>query len=146
MSPLGLSVAQCRAQLAEQTVELALSGIERVAEATRCARGIVEVAIAEAISVHSQVDSRVASLVAHAKASTAHAISTLSKHVKEVAAHMEEQTSRAVGTIAQQLEKEIEAVAVSTVMMSEKHMRSAVDGLRNEVKLHRHQNHANFEK
>ena len=72
-----------------------------MAEATQCAYGIAEAAIAEATPVHNQVDSRVASLVVHAKASTAQTISALSERIREVMGHTEEQTSCIVGTVAQ---------------------------------------------
>ena len=107
MLPLGLSVAQRHAQLAEQTVDLALSSAGQVVEATQCAHDIVEAAIVEAMSVCSQVESRVALLAAHAEVSMAQAVSALSKRIREVAAHTEEQTSRVVGIIAQQLEKRL---------------------------------------
>ena len=78
-----------------------ISAIGRVVEETHRAHGIAEAAIAEAKSVHGEVESRVASLVAQAKASTAHIIDALSKRMGEVAAETEAKTSRAVGTIAQ---------------------------------------------
>ena len=121
-----------------------MSGRGRIAEETRCAHGIAKSAVVEATAVRSQVESRVASLAVEAKASTAHAVSALSKCVKEVVVHTEEQTLRIIGTVAQQLEKEIEAAAVSTAAMSERHTHSAVDGLRDEVKVHIEQNCADF--
>ena len=73
------------------------------------------------MSIDNQVGSRVVSLPAHTKASTVQAVNALSERMKEVAAHIEEQTSHIVGAVDQQLEKEIEAVVVSTIVMSEKH-------------------------
>ena len=62
VSPVGLSVAQRCAQLAEQTAAMAMSGVDQVAEVTKLACGVVEAAIAEATSVHNHVESRVSSL------------------------------------------------------------------------------------
>ncbi|MCG8318373.1 MAG: hypothetical protein MI921_02615 [Cytophagales bacterium] len=119
-----------------------MSGVGQVEEANRCARCIVEAAVAKETSIRSQVESRVASLVVHAKASTAQAVSALSECMKEVAVHMEEQTSCIVGAVAQQLKKEIEAFAVTVATTSEKHTRSAVYGLHEEVMAHLDQNRA----
>ena len=140
-----LLVVQRYVQLVAQTVESAMSNVARVAEATQLAHGIVEATIAKAIAIRSQMESKVASLVAQVEASTAHVVNALSKCMKEVAAHTKEQTSCVVGTIVQQLDKEIEATAVSATVVSERHTRSAVDNLRDEVKAHLEQNRANFE-
>ena len=105
-----------------------------MAEAIRCACSVAKAAIAEATSVHSLVESRVASLAVHAKARIVQAVSALSERIRGLVVHMEKQMSHVVGTIAQQLEKEIEAAVVSTAMTSERHTSSVVDGLRNEVK------------
>ena len=67
VSPLGLSVAQRCTQLAKQTAESVMSGIGKVAEATRRAHGVAEAAIAEATSVRSQVESRIALLATQVK-------------------------------------------------------------------------------
>ena len=78
-----------------------MSGVGRIVEETHCARGIAEAAIAKAKTVHGKVESRVASLVAQAKASIPHIAHVLSKRVSEVVADTEAKTSHAVGTIAQ---------------------------------------------
>ena len=49
----------------------------------------MEAAIAEAKSVHDKVESRVASLVVQAKASTVQVVGALSEHIKEVGASSE---------------------------------------------------------
>ena len=120
LSPLGVSVAQRRAQLAERITESAMSRVGRVTEETRCARGIVEAAIAEAKSVHGEVESRVASLAAQAEASTVQVVGALCKHVKEMVPHSEAETSCVIGFVAQQLEKEVEVAMVSAATMSER--------------------------
>ena len=142
LSPLGLSVAQRRAQLAEQVAESAMSGVRCVADETRCAREVAEAAIAEARSVHGEVQSKVASLMARADASAAHAIEVLSGRVQEVAEHSQVQTSRIAVAVAQQLEKEIEATVTSTAATTEIQTRTAVEGMRCDVQAQIDQNRA----
>ena len=74
------------AKYAEQTAESAMLSVGHVAEETRRVRNVVEAAIAEAKSVHGEVESRGATLAAQAKASTAHIVGVLSECVQEVAA------------------------------------------------------------
>ena len=71
---------------AEQTPESTMSNVGHVVEETRRVRGVTEAAIAEAKSVHDEVESKVASLVAYAEASTAHVTRVLSKRVEEATA------------------------------------------------------------
>ena len=78
-----------------------MSRVGRVAEETRHAHGIAEAAIAEAKSVHSEIESKVSSLVAQAAASIAHITDALSKCVGELAAETEAKALHTVGTIAQ---------------------------------------------
>ena len=84
LSPLGLSVAQRCAQLVEQVAESAMLGVGCVADETRRAHEVAEAVIAEARSVHGEVQSKVASLTARANASTAHVIEVLTGCVQEV--------------------------------------------------------------
>ena len=123
-----------------------MSGVSRAAEETCRARGIPEAAIAEAKSVHGEVESRVASLAAQAESSTVHITDALSKRMGEVAAKTEAETLCAIGTTAQQLEKEIEAAAVSTAMMSDQRTHSVVEGLRTKIQAQISQNQADFER
>ena len=88
-------------QLAEQTPESVMSSVGRITEEARRARDIADVAIAKAKSVHREVESRVALLVAQAEATTTHIADALSKCMSEVAADTEAKTLRVVGTIAQ---------------------------------------------
>ena len=97
-------------------------------------------------SMHGEVQSRVALLVAQAEASTAHVVDVLSKRVSEVAAQSEVQASHIVGTVAQRLEKDIEAAVVRAVVTSERHTRSVVHGLREEVKAHMVQTRSDLER
>ena len=111
----------------EWTTESPMSGIDRVMEETRRVQDLAEAAIAEAKSVHCEVDRRVAMLVAQATATTAHGVDALSKCISEVVVQSEAQTSRIVGTVAQQLEKGIEAAMWSATAMSEHNTHIAVD-------------------
>ena len=62
-------------------------------EETRRVRDVAEAAVAEAKSVHGEVESRVATLAVQAEATTAHVVDALSKCVSKVAAQSEAQTS-----------------------------------------------------
>ena len=104
-SPLGVSVAQHCAQLAERPAESALSGIGQVAEEIRHACSVAEAAISEARSLHGEIESKVSSLEAQAATSTAHITDALSKCVGEVMAETEGKTSHIVGTVANSWKK-----------------------------------------
>ena len=73
-SPLGVSVAQRRAQLAEQSAATAISGIGHVEKETRRVCEMVEATTAEARSVCDNVESRVATLAAVVDASAARTV------------------------------------------------------------------------
>ena len=120
--------------------ESALSGVGQVADAMRRAREIAEAAIAEAKSVHSIVESEVASLMARTNASTTHAVEVLSGQVQEVAAHSKAQTSRVAEAVTWQLESEIQAAVTSTAVTAELNTRAAVEGMRQDVKAQLEQN------
>ena len=66
-----------------------MSGVGCVAEETRHVLNIEGVAIAEAKSVHDEVERKVALLAAQTEASTTHIIGVLSESVKAVAEHSE---------------------------------------------------------
>ena len=139
-SPLGVLVVQHHAKYVEQTAETAMSAVGCVVEETRHVRGVAEAAIAEANSVHDAVESKVASLMAYAKASTAHITGVLSKRVEEVAAHSEAQVSRVAEVVTQQLEKEIQAAVTSTAMTAKVQMCIVVEGMRRDVQAQIEQN------
>ena len=98
-----------------------MSGVGRSTEETHCVCDVAKAAIAEAKSVHGEVESRVALLAAQAKASTTHIAGVLSERVQELAAHSEVQASRIADAVSQQLERGFEAVATSTAVTSERH-------------------------
>ena len=77
-SLLGISVAQCHAQLAKRGAECAMSGMGQIADEACRVHRVAEAAIAEARSVHGDVESRVASLSVQDNASTTHIIGVLS--------------------------------------------------------------------
>ena len=118
--PLGVLVAQRHAQLAERVAENAMSGVSQITDEARRVRGVAEAAIAEAMSVHGEVESRVALLAAQADVSTAHIVGVLSQRVQEVVEHSDAQASRVAGEVSQQLEKGLEAVTTSAAVMSER--------------------------
>ena len=64
LSPLGVSVAQRRAQLAAQSAATAVSGVGRIEKETSRVRDLVEATAAEAKSVRGEVESRIAELAA----------------------------------------------------------------------------------
>ena len=80
---------QCHAQLAEKIAESAISRMGQVADETRRACEVAEAAIAEARSMHGEVQRKLASLTARADASAAHAVEVLSGRVQEVAEHFQ---------------------------------------------------------
>ena len=84
--------------------------------------------------MHGEVQSKVASLTARANASAAHAVEVLSGRMQEVAEQSQVQMSRVAVAVAQQLEKEIEAATSSTAATAEIHTRTAVEGMRRDVK------------
>ena len=102
--------------MAEKIAESAISRVGQVANKMQCAHEVTEAAIDEVRSVHREVQSKVALLMAHADVSTAHAIEVLSGCVQEVARYSEAQMSRVAEAVAQKLEKEIEGAVTSTAV------------------------------
>ena len=141
-SPIGVSDAQRRAQMAEQIAESAFSGVGQVADETRRAREVAEAAIAEARSVHGAVESRVAALSARADESTTHAVEVLTEQMRQTAAETEAKASRTVGTVVQQLEKEITAAAMSAAATAEVTTRTMVEGVKRDVQAQMDKNRA----
>ena len=87
-----------------------MSGVGRIVGATRLAHGVAEVAIVEATSVHSHVESRVAPLAKEAEATT----------------------SRTIREISQWLKHELDTVASGTIAASTQNTHAAIEGLRTE--------------
>ena len=129
--------------MAEQVAESAMSDVGHIVDETHCAHEVAEAAIAEARSMHGEVQSKVASLMARADASTVHTVEVFSGRVREVAEHLEVQTSRVAEAVTQQLEREIEAATTSTATMVEVQTRTAVEGMRRDVQEQIEQNRAN---
>ena len=139
--PIGISVAQRRAQMAEQIAESAFSGVGQVADETHRARKVAEAAIAEARSVHGVVESRVVALSAHADESTTHTVEVLTEQMRQTMAETEVKASRTIGTVVQQLEKEITAAVMSTAVTANVTMRTMVEGVRRDVQAQMDKNH-----
>ena len=110
-----------------------MSGMGQIADEAGHVRRVAEVAIAEARSVHGEVESRVALLAAQADASIAHIVGVLSQRVQEVEEHSDAQASRIAGEVSHQLEKGLEAVVTSTAITSERQTRMAVEKLQNQI-------------
>ena len=88
-SPLGLSVAQQCAQLAEQTAVSAMSRVGRIADETHCMHELVEATSAKARSVRGEVESRVATSAAKADTSASRAVEEIIGSVREVAVYLD---------------------------------------------------------
>ena len=146
MSPIGVSVAQRRAQMAEQIAETAISGVGRVEEEMQHACSVAEAAIAEAATVSSRMESNVAHVAAQTEAKTAQVVMALAECVHKSVVETEARTSRTVGSMVQQLEREIEAATMGVAVMSEMKIKSAVEGLRSKIKAHLDQNRADFDR
>ena len=112
----------------------------------RLARRVAEAAIAEATSVHSQIESRVALLAAQAEATTLHAVREMAGEVQVVVVQVEDSTSRVIGAVAQLLESKIEMVATCTIVTSARNTQVVVDGLRTQVEAQMNQNCVDLER
>ena len=141
-SPLGLSVAQRRARLAEQSAATAISSVGRVEAETCRVRELVEATSAEAKSVRGEVESRVATLAAAADASAMRAVTEIAGQVEKVAAYSDAQASRVAAEVTQRLEQEIGAAASSTAATAEITIRTAVEGVRRDIQAQMDQNRA----
>ena len=80
-SPLGVLVAQHRAQLAERTAESALSGIGQVIDAVRVARAEVATAAANTQSAIGMVHTLATSFSAEAEVATAKVVGKMEESV-----------------------------------------------------------------
>ena len=83
VSPLGLSVAQRCARLAEQSAATAMSGVGRVEAEARRVWAMVDATSAEAQSVRTQVESRIATLAAAAETGTARVAAELGSQIQK---------------------------------------------------------------
>ena len=85
-----------------------MSGVGQVVEAMSRTHGVAEAMIAEATSMRSQVESRVALLAVQAEATISRAVSKMAGQMQAMAAHAEESTSRVFGAVAQRWNKILE--------------------------------------
>ena len=140
-SPLGVSVMQRHARRAEQSAATAISSVGRIEEETRCVWQMVEAMTAEARSVRSDVESRVATLAAAADASAARTAEEISSRVREAVEYSDAQASCVVADVTQRLEKEIVAAATSTAVTAEINTRTVVEGIRRDIQAQLEQTH-----
>ena len=132
-SPLGISVAQCRAQLAAQSAATAVSGVGRVEAETQRVRAMVNATSAEAKSVRSEVETRIATLATAAETNAARVATELGEQLKNVAEYAEAQTSRTAVELSQRLGSEINAAATSATATAELTTRTMVEGARRDI-------------
>ena len=129
LSPLGVSVAQRRAQLAAQSAATAVSGVGHVTEETRRVRELVEATSAEARSVRSDIESRVATLAAESEISAARVAADVDAKVARVAEYSDARASHVAADVTARLEQDIKAAASSTAATAEITTRTAVEGV-----------------
>ena len=102
ISPIGISVVQRCAQMAEQIAETAISGVGCVEEEMRHARSVPEIAIAKVAAASSCMESNVAHVAVHnMEAKTAQAVTALAEHVCEPVVETEARTSHTIGFVVQ---------------------------------------------
>ena len=87
--------------LAKQTAASAMSGVRSVADETRHVRELVEATSVEARSIRGEVESKVATLVGKADASTTHVVEEITGRVQEVAAYSDAQALRVTAEVTQ---------------------------------------------
>ena len=133
LSPLGVSVAQRRAQLAAQSAATAVSGVGRVAQETRYVRELVEATTAEAKSVRSDVERRVARLAATSEENAARVAADVESKISKVAEYSDARASHVAADVTARLEKDIQVAASSATATAEITARTAVEGARRDI-------------
>ena len=121
-----LSVAQLRAQTAEEKADTAISRTGYIEDQAQRAQRAANEAIAEARVVRGEVAMRMDRLVQQAEISTSSAIGALVGQVTQASEQQWQRTSRTVGAVAQQLEHEIGAASSRVAAASEDRMRKTV--------------------
>ena len=132
-SPLGVSVAQRRAQLAAQSAATAVSGVGRIEAETLRVRELVEATSAEAKSVRDEVESRIAEMAAASQASASQLAGQMATQVTKVAEYTDAQASRVAADVTARLEKEVQAAATSAAATAEVTTRTVVEGARRDI-------------
>ena len=132
-SPLGVSVAQRRAQLAAQSAATAVSGVGRIEAETLRVRELVEATSAEAKSVRDEVESRIAELAAASQASASQLAGQMATQVTKVAEYTDAQASRVAADVNARLEKEVQAAATSAAATAEVTTRTVLEGARRDI-------------
>ena len=111
ISPLGISIAQRRAQLAANLAASAASGVGQVAASVDATRNVAETALATATATQDSIEE------------------TIREHVQQTRV----ETSQAVDDVVHRLATEITAAASGSVATSEAQTREIVQGLREEL-------------
>ena len=142
VSPLGASVVQCRAQLAERVAESAIFGVGQVAYAVHIARAEAAMAAVNAQSAIGTVQTLTTSLSAHTEEATAKVVSKMEARVQQIASYSDAQMSQATATLRQQLESELVSVAASADETATKHMHDAEARIRRSVEAELQKNQA----
>ena len=99
ITPTALSVAHQRARTAEMKADTAFSSVGMVADETRRVRNVAEEAIAEARSLHAEIESKMGEVVSRVDVSASNVADSLTGQVREAVAHSDEMTNRAVGDL-----------------------------------------------
>ena len=140
-SPLGVSVARRRAQLAERVAESAISGVGQVADEVRKARKLRRRRwLPKQESAKGTIRSQAASFSSQVEASAAKAVEVMEGRVQQLAHESGVHTSRVAEEVTQRLEAEINAAATSTAATAQTQMREAVDVMRRELQAQMEQN------
>ena len=139
-SPLGVSVAKRRAQLAERLMESAISRVGQVADEVQ--KECIETAAvaAEAESGKGTIRSQVALLSAHVEATAAKAVEVMEGRIQQLAHESGVHTSHVAEEVTQRLEAEINAAMNSTAATAQTQMRKAVAVMRCELQAQMEQN------
>ena len=135
-SPLGVSVVQRSAQLAERTAESAISGVGQIADAVRIARAEAAMAAANVQSAIGTVQTLATSLSAHMDVATAKAMSEMEARMQQVASYLDAQNVSGychVTAAARIRKSEMVSVAASVDEMAVRRTRDVEERIRREV-------------
>ena len=133
LSPLGVSVAQRRAQLAAQSAATAVSGVGRIEREARRVRELAEATSAETKSVRGEVESRIATLAAASEENVARVAAEVDAKVAKVAEYSDARASHVTADVTARLEKDIQVAALSATATAEVTTRTVVEGARRDI-------------
>ena len=133
LSPLGVSVAQRRAQLAAQSAATAVSGVGRIEREARRVCELAEATSAETKSVRGEVKSRVATLAAASEENVVRVAAEVDAKVAKVAEYSDARASHVAADVTARLEKDIQAAASSAAATAEVTTCTVVEGARRDI-------------